>query len=101
MASKTNVSDYRFSIFINNDQAKQSLIEMESVMKGYQTELQNLVAENKKDSDEYRNKLKSYNDCIAKMGELRKEAGLQSLSMKDLRSVQAQLKDSKIIKKTT
>lgn len=91
MASKTNVSDYRFAIFINNDQAKKSLIEMENVMRGYEADLQNLVKANKKDSQEYKDKKKIYDDHIAKMAEMRKEAGLNSLSMKELRGVSAQL----------
>ena len=88
---KTNISDYRFSIFINNDQAKKSLIEMENVMRGYEAELQQLVNENKRDSAAYREKKKILDDHKAKMVELRKEAGLQALSLKELKSLRASL----------
>lgn len=89
--AKTNISDYRFSIFINNDQAKRSLVEMENVMRGYEAELQKLVNENKRDSAEYREKKKILDEHKAKMVELRKEAGLQALSLKELKALRASL----------
>ena len=91
MAGKTNISDYRFSIFINNDQAKRSLIEMEKVMNGYEAELARLVKEKKKDSQEYRDAKKLYDDHLVSMEKVRKEAGLQALSLKELKSLRAQL----------
>lgn len=91
MAGKTNLSDYRFSIFINNDQAKRSLVEMEKVMRGYEDELSRLVRENKKDSQEYRDKKKVYDDHLEQMKKVRQEAGLQALSVKELKSLRAQL----------
>lgn len=89
--AKTNVSDYRFSIFINNDQAKRSLVEMEKVMQGYEAELQKLIRENKKDSDEYRKAKKVHDDHLESMKKMRQEAGLQALSLKELRALRAQL----------
>lgn len=91
MAGKTNISDYRFSIFINNDQAKRSLVEMEKVMQGYEAELAQLVRENKKDSQEYRDKKKIYDDHLVQMKKVRQEAGLQALSIKELRQLRTQL----------
>jgi TP901 family phage tail tape measure protein len=91
MASKTTLSDYRFSIFINNDQAKRSLVEMEKVMQGYEAELSKLVREKKKDTDEYRNAKKAYDNHLEAMKKVRQEAGLQALSLKELKSLRAQL----------
>lgn len=91
MASKTTLSDYRFSIFINNDQAKRSLVEMEKVMQGYEAELSKLVREKKKDTDEYRNAKKAYDDHLEAMKKVRQEAGLQALSLKELKQLRAQL----------
>jgi len=91
MAGSTKISDYRFSIFINNDQAKRSLIEMEKVMQGYEAELAKLVNEKKQDTQEYRDAKKVYDDHLAQMKKLRQEAGLQALSVKELRQLQAQL----------
>ncbi len=91
MAGSTKISDYRFSIFINNDQAKRSLIEMEKVMQGYEVELSKLVTEGKKDTQEYRDKKKVYDDHLEQMKKLRQEAGLQALSIKELKSLRQQL----------
>lgn len=91
MAGSTKISDYRFSIFINNDQAKRSLIEMEKVMQGYEAELSKLVNEGKKDTQEYRDKKKVYDDHLEQMKKLRQEAGLQALSIKELKSLRQQL----------
>jgi len=87
----TKLSDYRMSIFINNDQAKRSLMEMEKVMIGYEEELRNIERENGKDSQQYRDKKKVYDDHIRKMEEVRKQAGLNALSVKELRHLQSQL----------
>lgn len=92
MAS-TNVSDYRFSIFINNDQAKKSLVEMEKVMIGYQGELKKLEVEGKKNTEEYKLRQQAISKLTAEMHEMRKEAGLQALSLKELKSLQAQLRN--------
>ncbi|MFZ4569750.1 MAG: phage tail tape measure protein [Bacteroidales bacterium] len=91
MAGKTNVSDYRFSIFINNDQAKRALIELDKATKGYEDELKRLVTEGKQETQEYKDKKKAYDDHLAQMKKLRQEAGLQALSTKELRQLQAQL----------
>ncbi|MCX6267672.1 MAG: phage tail tape measure protein [Bacteroidetes bacterium] len=91
MGSKTNVSDYRFSIFINNDQAKRSLMEMEKVMVGYEAELSRLVKEKKKDTQEYKDAKKVYDQHLDQMHKLRQEAGLQALSLKELKSLRSQL----------
>lgn len=64
---------------------------MENVMRGYEAELQQLVRENKKDSAEYREKKKILEDHKNKMVELRKEAGLQALSLKELKALRASL----------
>lgn len=93
MASKTNVSDYRFSIFINNDQAKQSLIEMEKVMQGYEADLKSLEREGKKNTTEYAQRKKAIDELNTKMVEMRKEAGLQALSIKELRGLQSALRN--------
>ncbi|MFZ4523773.1 MAG: hypothetical protein ACOYNC_18870, partial [Bacteroidales bacterium] len=71
MGSKTNVSDYRFSIFINNDHAKRSLMEMEKVMMGYEAELSRLVKEKKKDTQEYKDAKKVYDQHLDQMHKLR------------------------------
>jgi hypothetical protein len=89
--AKTIVSDYHFSIFIYNDQAKRSLIEMGKVMAGYEAELVKLVREKKQDTQQYRDAKKVYEDHLEQMKELRQEAGLQSLSLKELKSLRSQL----------
>lgn len=91
MASKTNISDYRFSIFINNDQAKRSLIEMEKTMMGYEANLKRLEAEGKKNSEEYRSGKLALDKLKETMHETRKAAGLQALSLKELKALQMQL----------
>jgi TP901 family phage tail tape measure protein len=93
MASKTNISDYRFSIFINNDQAKKSLIEMEKVMMGYEADLKRLEVEGKKNTQEYKDRKAAIEKLDISMKEMRKEAGLQALSLKELKSMQSQLRN--------
>jgi TP901 family phage tail tape measure protein len=93
MASKTNISDYRFSIFINNDQAKRSLIEMEKTMMGYESDLKRLEVEGKKNTEEYKQRKEAITQLDAAMKEMRKEAGLQALSLKELKSLQSQLRN--------
>jgi len=88
---KTNITDYRFSIFINNDQAKRSLIEMEKTMMGYEAELAKLVMEKKTETQTYKDAKKVYEAHLEEMAKLRKEAGLQSLSLKELKSLRTQL----------
>lgn len=91
MGSNTNISDYRFSIFINNDQAKRSLVDMEKVMMGYEAELAKLVKEKKKDTQEYRDAKKVYDDHLEQMKKVRQEAGLQAMSLKELKALRIQL----------
>jgi TP901 family phage tail tape measure protein len=93
MAGKTNVSDYRFSIFINNDQAKRSLLEMEKTMMGYEADLKRLEIEGKKNSAEYVSRKEAITQLNASMVNMRKEAGLQALSLKELKSLQMQLRN--------
>jgi len=93
MAGSTKISDYRFSIFINNDQAKRSLIEMEKVMQGYEAELSKLIRDKKQDTQEYRDAKKVYDDHLEKMKKLRQEAGLQALSIKELTALRGQLRN--------
>ncbi len=93
MAGKTNLSDYRFSIFINNDQAKRSLIEMENTMIGYEAELKKLVLEGKQNTTEYIQRKEAISKLDTAMVAMRKEAGLQALSLKELKSLQSQLRN--------
>ncbi|MFZ4523494.1 MAG: phage tail tape measure protein [Bacteroidales bacterium] len=88
---KTNITDYRFSIFINNDQAKRSLIEMEKTMIGYEAELAKLVREKKTETQQYKDAKKVYEAHLQDMAKLRQEAGLQALSLKELKSLRTQL----------
>ena len=66
---------------------------MEKTMMGYEAELKKLEVEGKKNSAEYN----SRKDAIAKldveMKNMRKEAGLQALSLKELKSLQSQLRN--------
>ncbi len=92
MASKTNVSDYRFSIFINNDQAKQAVIEMEGQVKKYQEVLNDLQKSGQnKDSGPWKAAKADLDQANASLVSLKKEAGLTSLSIKDLKSLQQSL----------
>ena len=93
MAGKTNVSDYRFSIFINNDQAKRSLIEMEKTMMGYEAELKKLQVEGKSNTAEYQQRKEAITKLNTEMAAMRKEAGLQALSLKELKSLHSQLRN--------
>ncbi len=62
-------------------------------MTGYEAELSRLVTEKKKNTQEYRDAKKVYDDYLIQMKKVRQEAGLQSLSIKELRSLQAQLRN--------
>ena len=87
MALKTNVSDYRFSIFINNDQAKQSVVEMEGVVKKYQSALADMEKNGQKGTGPWKDMKTALDQANANLVGFKKEAGLASLSMKDLKGL--------------
>jgi len=64
---------------------------MEKTMQGYEADLAKLARENKKDTQDYRDKKKVLDDHNNVMKEVRKEAGLQALSLKELKSLRASL----------
>ena len=66
-------------------------MEMEKVMMGYEAELSRLVKEKNKDTQEYKDAKKVYDQHLDQMHKLRQEAGLQALSLKELKSLRSQL----------
>jgi len=80
----TTVKDLRFSIYINNDKAKQSLIQMETEASKLKERMEALADAGQKDTDAYRALKKAYDEQVSVMDKTKKEAGLLSYSMKDL-----------------
>jgi len=86
-SSKTNVSDYRFSIFINNAQAKQSVMELEKVIQGYEATLKDLEKNGQKGTDQYKSVKDLLDSARKSQVDLKKEAGLTAMSLKDLKGL--------------
>ena len=66
---------------------------MEKTMLGYENELKKLVAEGKQNTTEYTQRKEAITKLNTEMVAMRKEAGLQALSLKELKSLQAQLRN--------
>ena len=66
---------------------------MEKTMMGYEADLKRLEVEGKKNTDEYKQRKASIDQLNLSMKEMRKEAGLQALSLKELKSLQSQLRN--------
>ena len=88
------VKDLRFSIYINNSSARNSLIEMEKATDSLKTQMGALVDAGKKDTDEYRKLKSAFDDNQKSMTAMKKDAGLLSLSMKDLKQQAGYLRSS-------
>lgn len=107
MAKKIVDDVLKWTLEINGEPAKKELGELEQTTrklektnKDLKVELQKLEANNKKNTKEYKNlqtQIKKNNQTIttnkARMGALRKEIGLSSLTMRQLRSESKRLKN--------
>lgn len=86
------VKDLRFSIYLNNDQARKSAIEMQSQLQRVGDEMAQLAKDGKKETAEYRDKKKELDGLKEKYSSLKKEAGLYGMSMKELQKLSRTLK---------
>ena len=89
-----SIRDLRMSIYINNDKAKASLIELSGSMKKLGDEMAELESQHKKDTPLYREKKKAYEQMGQSMDAATKQAGLMGMSMKDLSRLASSLRNS-------
>lgn len=82
-----NIKDFRFSIYINNDAARKSLIELEQTAEGYTRELEKLANAGKKNSLEYDRTKAKLDQVKNSMHTLSQQAGINSLSITQLTSL--------------
>ena len=95
MAGTTNISDYRFSIFINNDNAKKALLDLEKTVNSADQALKNLEKQGKGSSDEANSLRAGLKKDRAAMADLTKEAGLNSMSIRELVSLKKMLNNER------
>jgi len=87
------IKDLRFSIYLNNEQAKKSAMDMQKQLQMVGDEMAQLAKEGKKDTDVYRQKKKELDGLKDKYSALKKEAGLYGMSMKELRKLSMTMKN--------
>ncbi|MEA4976000.1 MAG: phage tail tape measure protein [Paludibacter sp.] len=87
------IKDLRFSIYLNNEQAKKSAIEMQSQLEKVRNEMKQLSHEGKKDTAAYREKKKVYDEMLKTFEQTKIQAGLVGLSFKELRRLSISMKN--------
>lgn len=87
------IKDLRFSIYLNNEQAKKSAIEMQAQLEKVRNEMQQLSQEGKKDTATYREKKKVYDEMVKTFEQTKIQAGLVGLSFKELRRLSISMKN--------
>lgn len=87
----TDIKDFRFSIYINNDAARKSLIEMEQLSAKYTDTLRNLSEAGKANTAEYKETKAKLDQVKQSMVEMSRQAGINSLSLKQLTSLRQAL----------
>lgn len=86
-----NIKDFRFSIYINNEAARKSLVEMEQLSDKYTAALARLAEAGKTNTAEYAQTKKKLDQVKEAMTDLSKQAGLTSLSLSQLTSLKKAL----------
>lgn len=87
------IKDLRFSIYLNNADAKKAAIETQRLLQAVGDEMKQLAAEGKKDTPAYREKKKAFDAMTASMEKSKLEAGLLGMSMKELRKLAITMKN--------
>jgi TP901 family phage tail tape measure protein len=88
----TEIKDFRFSIYINNDNAKKALMDLQNQSEKLKDELYLLEQAGQKDTQLYKDKKKALDALMQSMKATKKEAGLYALSLSDLQKLAAKLK---------
>jgi len=89
------IKDLRFSIYLNNADAKKSAIEMQSQLQKVGDAMQELSNQGKKDTPEYKEKKKAFDDLKASMEANKLEAGLLAMSWGELNKLQKVMANDK------
>ncbi|HBZ67608.1 MAG TPA: phage tail tape measure protein [Bacteroidales bacterium] len=87
----TNIKDFRFSIYINNDAARKSLIEMEQLSDKYTVALDKLAKAGKSNTAEYAQTKTKLDQVKAAMTDMSRQAGITSLSITQLTALKKTL----------
>jgi len=82
------IKDLRFSIYLNNADAKKSAIEFEKQLQLVGAEMANLSNQGKKDTPLYREKKKAFDDLKASMEANKIQSGLLAMSWNELNKLQ-------------
>jgi len=78
------IKDLRFSIYLNNADAKKSAIDFQNQLQQVSAEMANLSAQGKKDTPEYKEKKKAFDELKISMEQNKLQAGLLAMSWTEL-----------------
>lgn len=86
------IKDLRFSIYLNNADAKKSAIDFQNQLQQVGAEMANLSAQGKKDTPEYKEKKKAFDELKISMEQNKLQAGLLGMSWNELSKLSKSMK---------
>lgn len=86
------IKDLRFSIYLNNADAVKSAMQFQTQLQKVGDEMAQLSAQGKKDTPEYREKKKAFDDLTKSMEQSKLQGGLLALSWKELQKLSKTMK---------
>lgn len=86
------IKDLRFSIYLNNADAVKSAMQFQTQLQKVGDEMAQLSAQGKKDTPEYREKKKAFDELTKSMEQSKLQGGLLALSWKELQKLSKTMK---------